>query len=73
MTTSARPIMTPREFGAEFFLSTSTVHEWLQRDAVPGAFRIGRRWYIRRAAVAAWLTGNEKAAESPAAHLAEEA
>ncbi len=56
MTATPRPVMTPREFAQEWGLSINTVLARLAEGAIPG-IKLGRRWFIVRAAVESWLAG----------------
>lgn len=49
-----RPTLTPAQFGDEFGISRNTVSKLLNEGAIP-SIRLGRRWFIPRAAVESWL------------------
>lgn len=53
-TTPLRATLTPSEFADEFRISRNTVGRLLNEGEIP-AIRLGRRWFIPRAAVDSWL------------------
>jgi excisionase family DNA binding protein len=64
---TARPLISPTEAAAVLGMSRSAVHGWLRRGVLPGAFRIGSRWYLKRRELEVWLAGNGNAGNSPTA------
>ena len=53
----AKPLMPVSEAGHELGIGTTTAYEWLRRGELPGAVRLGGRWYVRRVVLEAFLAG----------------
>lgn len=52
-----RPLINVRDAAALVGVTESTGYRWLKRGELPGAVRVGGRWYVRGAVVLAWLKG----------------
>ena len=51
---------TAREFGENSRPPKATLWRWLRNDQIPGAFRMGKRYYIPSGTRASQLTGNRR-------------
>jgi len=60
-----RVLLTIPEAAARYGLAESNLYRWLASQGLPGAARLGGRWYLRTAAFERWLAG--EAVEATAA------
>ena len=56
-------LLTIPEAAARYGLAESNLYRWLASQGLPGAARLGGRWYLRTAAFERWLAG--EAVETP--------
>jgi predicted DNA-binding transcriptional regulator AlpA len=56
-------LLTIPEAAARYGLAESNLYRWLACQGLPGAARLGGRWYLRTAAFERWLAG--EAVETP--------
>jgi len=61
-----RPLISVAEAAELAGVSEATGYRWLALGELPGAVRVGNRWYVRRHVLDAWLDG-DSARAAPAA------
>lgn len=54
-----RPIISVRQAAEILGVTEGTAYRWLDRGELPGAVRVGGRWYVRRAALERWCNAEE--------------
>jgi excisionase family DNA binding protein len=59
----SRPLISIREAAAQIGVTESTGYRWLARGELPGAVRVGGRWYVRQRVLANWLDGTSLPAD----------
>ena len=59
------PVLKAEEVAALLRINRKTLYEAVQRDEIPGAFRIGRCLRFHRDAVLTWLSPNTAAIPTP--------
>ena len=59
----ARPLLSVRQAGELPGITESTAYRCLNAGELPGAVRVGGRWYVRRAVLERWIAGGDAHAD----------
>ncbi len=54
-----RPLISVAEAAALVGVSEATGYRWVAAGELPGAVRVGGRWYVRRLVIETWLAGTQ--------------
>ena len=60
-----KPLLSVSEAAELLGIGTTTAYEWARRDELPGLVKHGRRWYVRRAVLLAYLNGADVLPSAP--------
>ena len=52
-----RPLLSVARAAELLGVTESTAYRWLRQGDLPGAVRVGGRWYVRRRVLEAWMYG----------------